>query len=67
MTGNIGENQEQPSPISVLEPPFFEDDYTNLELSSYLKPGNQGNVVNTYARTEMAYTYLSLSVSHINL
>ncbi|XP_022157262.1 uncharacterized protein LOC111024001 isoform X2 [Momordica charantia] len=41
MTGNIGENQEQPSPISVLEPPFFEDDYTNLELSSYLKPGNQ--------------------------
>ncbi|XP_022931052.1 uncharacterized protein LOC111437361 isoform X1 [Cucurbita moschata] len=38
--GNAVENQEQPSPISVLEPPFSEDDYTHLELSSYIKPGN---------------------------
>ena len=43
MTGNVGENQEQPSPISVLETPFFEDDNTHIEFSSYLKPRNQGN------------------------
>ncbi|XP_023554052.1 uncharacterized protein LOC111811436 isoform X2 [Cucurbita pepo subsp. pepo] len=41
MTGNVGENQEQPSPISVLETPFFEDDNTHIEFSSYLKPRNQ--------------------------
>lgn len=41
VSGNVGENQEQPSPISVLEPPFFEDDNTHLEFSSYLKPRNQ--------------------------
>ncbi|KAA0037896.1 DUF3741 domain-containing protein/DUF4378 domain-containing protein [Cucumis melo var. makuwa] len=41
VAGNVGENQEQPSPISVLEPPFSEDDNTHLELSSYLKPRNQ--------------------------
>lgn len=49
--GNAVENQEQPSPISVLEPPFSEDDYTHLELSSYIKPGNHGNYTRpTYAR-----------------
>lgn len=41
MTANVGDNQEQPSPISVLEPPFFEDDNTHLEFSSYLKQRNQ--------------------------
>ncbi|KAM7521776.1 hypothetical protein LguiA_011678 [Lonicera macranthoides] len=31
--GNQSENQDQPSPISVLEPPFEEDDHTTPEFS----------------------------------
>lgn len=38
MAGNISENQDQPSPISVLEPPFEEDDSTVPELSAKYKP-----------------------------
>ena len=42
MPGNTSENQDQPSPISVLEPPFEEDDITR-ESSGYLKPEPRGN------------------------
>ncbi|KAM3683465.1 hypothetical protein ACB094_12G147700 [Castanea mollissima] len=35
--GNVSENQDQPSPISVLEPPF-EDDNATLESSGRLLP-----------------------------
>ncbi|KAG2713758.1 hypothetical protein I3760_04G190700 [Carya illinoinensis] len=41
MPGNISENQDQPSPISVLEPPF-EDDNTSLEAFGNMKPDHQG-------------------------
>ncbi|KAM5563228.1 hypothetical protein ABKV19_018075 [Rosa sericea] len=40
--GNVGENQDQPSPISVLEPPFVEDDNTIQEFSRFLKPDHLG-------------------------
>lgn len=42
--GNAGENQDQPSPISVLEPPFVEDDNTIQEFSRFLKPDHLGNL-----------------------
>lgn len=41
MLRNNSENQDQPSPISVLEPPF-EDDNTSLEASGNMKPDHQG-------------------------
>lgn len=34
---NVSENQDQPSPISVLEPPFEEDDNTFRESSGNFK------------------------------
>lgn len=34
---NVSENQDQPSPISVLEPPFEEDDNTFPESSGNFK------------------------------
>lgn len=37
-----GENQEQPSPISVLEPPFDEDDSTLLGCSRSIEPNSHG-------------------------
>lgn len=40
---NVSENQDQPSPISVLEPPFEEDDNITHESSGYMKPDVQGN------------------------
>ncbi|KAA8543445.1 hypothetical protein F0562_021060 [Nyssa sinensis] len=40
--GNPSENQDHPSPISVLEPPFEEDDNTTLESSGNIKPHQQG-------------------------
>lgn len=41
--GNMNENQDQPSPISVLEPPFEEDDSTILEASGLIqKPDYRG-------------------------
>lgn len=42
--GNVGENQDQPSPISVLEPPFIEDDNTIQEFSRFLKPDLLGTL-----------------------
>lgn len=41
MPGNLNENQDQPSPISVLELPF-EDDNTSLESSGAVKLEHQG-------------------------
>ncbi|XP_065873764.1 uncharacterized protein [Euphorbia lathyris] len=38
MAGNMSESQDQPSPISVLEPPFEEDDNTVPELSAKIRP-----------------------------
>lgn len=40
--GNPSESQDQPSPISVLEPPFEEDDNTNLDFSANIKTEQQG-------------------------
>ncbi|KAG8641875.1 uncharacterized protein LOC110628935 isoform X1 [Manihot esculenta] len=40
--GNLSENQDQPSPISVLEPPFEEDDNTVPELSSNFRLNRHG-------------------------
>lgn len=45
--GNASENQDQPSPISVLEPPFEEDDNLTRESSSYVKPDDQGNILSS--------------------
>ncbi|XVF81108.1 hypothetical protein PTKIN_Ptkin15bG0130100 [Pterospermum kingtungense] len=39
---HISENQDQPSPISVLEPPFEEDENTIPESSGSIKPGHRG-------------------------
>ncbi|XVE78031.1 hypothetical protein DITRI_Ditri13aG0111600 [Diplodiscus trichospermus] len=39
---DTSENQDQPSPISVLEPPFDEDENTITESSGSIKPVNQG-------------------------
>ena len=44
MPGIASENQDQPSPISVLEPPFEEDDNITRESSSFVKPADQGNI-----------------------
>lgn len=43
MPGNVSENQDQPSPISVLEPPF-EDDNATLDSTGNIKPEHQGNL-----------------------
>ncbi|KAK6940578.1 protein of unknown function DUF3741 [Dillenia turbinata] len=40
--GNTGENQDQPSPVSVLDPPFEEDDSTTPEFSGNAKLIQQG-------------------------
>ncbi|KAJ9169707.1 hypothetical protein P3X46_017868 [Hevea brasiliensis] len=40
--GNMSENQDQPSPISVLEPPFEEDDNTVPEPSGNIRPNCRG-------------------------
>lgn len=42
-SGNVNENQDQPSPISVLEPPFEEEDNTIREPSGNIKPDCWGN------------------------
>lgn len=42
--GNASENQDQPSPISVLEPPFEEDDNITRD-SGFLKPDNHGDIL----------------------
>ncbi|KAK9201398.1 hypothetical protein WN944_016600 [Citrus x changshan-huyou] len=43
---NVSENQDQPSPISVLEPPFEEDDNTFPESSGNFKLERPGTEVN---------------------
>lgn len=43
---NVSENQDQPSPISVLEPPFEEDDNTFPESSGNFKLECPGTEVN---------------------
>ncbi|XP_050364673.1 uncharacterized protein LOC126783276 [Argentina anserina] len=40
--GSVVENQDQPSPISVLEPPFVEDENIIQEFSRFLKPDHLG-------------------------
>ncbi|KAJ7977128.1 Phosphatidylinositol N-acetyglucosaminlytransferase subunit P-related [Quillaja saponaria] len=42
MSGVGSENQDQPSPISVLEPPFEEDDNAAQESSANTKAGHLG-------------------------
>lgn len=42
------ENQEQPSPISVLEPPFQEDDFEEPELSDNSSEVRNGNILKPY-------------------
>ncbi|XVF32277.1 hypothetical protein REPUB_Repub17cG0067900 [Reevesia pubescens] len=42
MPVHLSENQDQPSPISVLEPPFEEDENTIPESSCSIKPVHQG-------------------------
>ncbi|XP_022771386.1 uncharacterized protein LOC111314369 [Durio zibethinus] len=42
MPFRISENQDQPSPISVLEPPFEEDEKSILEYSGSIKPVHRG-------------------------
>lgn len=39
---SCSENQEQPSPISVLEPSFDEDDHSIPEFYNNLKPEENG-------------------------
>ncbi|KAL5859952.1 hypothetical protein ACOSQ4_001248 [Xanthoceras sorbifolium] len=39
---HVSGNQDQPSPISVLEPPFEEDDHTFLDSSGNIKPEHRG-------------------------
>lgn len=42
MSGIPSENQDQPSPISVLETPFEEDEHTTTESSGNNKPEEHG-------------------------
>ncbi|XP_039003859.1 uncharacterized protein LOC120130770 isoform X2 [Hibiscus syriacus] len=42
LPSHISENKEQPSPISVLEPPFDEDENTISESSGGIKPVHLG-------------------------
>ncbi|KAL7113233.1 hypothetical protein ACP275_04G049400 [Erythranthe tilingii] len=41
-SGNPGENQEQPSPISVLDSPFGEDEHTEKLFRHCIKPVQHG-------------------------
>ncbi|KAL2488052.1 hypothetical protein Fot_41344 [Forsythia ovata] len=41
-SGNPSENQDQPSPISVLDPNFEEDEHTVPESSRFIKPDRHG-------------------------
>ncbi|CAI9770615.1 unnamed protein product [Fraxinus pennsylvanica] len=40
--GNRSENQDQPSPMSVLDPNFEEDEHAALQSSSSIKPDRHG-------------------------
>lgn len=67
MPGDMSENQDQPSPISVLEPPF-EDDNRSLEASGNMKPDNQGilSLSLTDTRSHFLTIFLCLT-SFINI
>lgn len=47
---NFNENQEQPSPISVLEPPFYEDEDREGDFSKDFNPERDGKkcLANSY-------------------
>ncbi|KAK6937689.1 DUF3741-associated sequence motif [Dillenia turbinata] len=47
--GNSSENQDHPSPISVLDPPFEEDDSATPEFSGNAKLIQQGRLVPVHA------------------
>lgn len=59
MPGNASENQDQPSPISVLEPPFEEDDNITRESSGLVRPDDQGNILSSSS----SYTGFFLIIS----
>ncbi|KAL8489984.1 hypothetical protein ACS0TY_025764 [Phlomoides rotata] len=42
-SGNPSENQEQPSPVSVLDPPFEEYQHTAKLVPQYVKPDRNGS------------------------
>lgn len=42
ISGNRSENQDQPSPVSVLETQFEEDEHTATESSGNSKPEEHG-------------------------
>lgn len=44
VSGNLNENQDQPSPISVLDPPFEECDHTWKVFPHYGKPDQHGTI-----------------------
>ncbi|KAG9145875.1 hypothetical protein Leryth_021337 [Lithospermum erythrorhizon] len=46
-SGTTGENQDQPSPISILEPPFEEDEHTTSETSH--KADQHGKEISAYS------------------
>lgn len=55
---NPCENQDQPSPVSVLEPPFEEDDATSSLSSGSVKPDHLGT---KFADHHMKYNLLDKS------
>ncbi|KZV21516.1 hypothetical protein F511_08281 [Dorcoceras hygrometricum] len=42
-SGNSGENLDQPSPISVLDTPFEEDEHVALVFPRYVRPNRHGD------------------------
>lgn len=40
--GNLSENQDQPSPISVLDPYFEEEEHTTPDSTGHIKPDQHG-------------------------
>ncbi|KAK4408191.1 hypothetical protein Sango_0400100 [Sesamum angolense] len=45
-SGNPGENQDQPSPLSVLDPPFEENEHTANVFPHYVNPDRHGLPLN---------------------
>lgn len=60
LSGNPSENQDQPSPISVLETPFLEDDLTATEASGNHKPLQHGTL---YGNHLLSSPFISLPIS----
>ena len=59
MPGISSENQGQPSPISVLEPPF-EDDNAAGESPDCMTAGQLGNTYTLPSHCHSSYTYMYL-------